>query len=121
MATVRVTHTIDNLAADCAKIAQTTKPKMAKVVRRNVEQGTKLARRFAQESSGIHGKNYFKRITGEMTGLLEGEYGPHDGGTPVGAGYRHGPPNTDLERSLDIQGPKFAKDVSDEADGLFWP
>lgn len=121
MARVRVTHTIGNLASDMTKIATTTKPKMAKVVRRNVEQGNRLARTFAKERSGIHGKNYFKRITGEMTGPLEGEYGPHDGGVPVGAGYRHGPPNTDLERSLDIQGPKFAKDVSDEADGLFWP
>lgn len=123
MASVRVTHSIGALAADCATIATTTKLKMSKVVKRNTEQGNKVAQGIARGRSGIHGKNYWKRLSAEMIGPLEGEYGPHGDvvGNAVGAGWRHGPPNTDLEKSLDIQGPKFAADVSATADGLFWP
>jgi hypothetical protein len=120
MATIRVQHTIGDLAADLSRIGRSAKPKFAKVVRRNTEQGYRLAQNFAIGSAGPHGKHYYKRITSEMLSPLEGEYGPHAGGTPVGAGYRHGPPNTDLPRSADIQGPKFAKDIGDTLDGLFW-
>lgn len=120
MFTVRVRDDIDDLANDFLSVASKAKPRLSRVVRRNVKEGHKLAQKFARQASGIHGINYYKRITAEMTGDLEGEYGPHAGGTPVGAGYRHGPPNTDLEKSQDIIGPKFAKDVGDEMQGLFW-
>lgn len=122
MATVRVTHSIGDLAKDCAKIATTAQPRLSKVVRRNVNEGTTLARGFARGSSGPHGLNYFKRITGEMTGLLEGEFGPHGDvvGNAVGGGWRNGPPNTDLERTQDVIGPKFGRDVQDELGKLFW-
>lgn len=123
MPTLRVTHTIGNLAADCTKIATTTKPELAKIAKRNVTEGGRLARRIAQGASGPHGKNYYKRITSEMTGPLSGEYGPT--GTvvenAVGGGWRHGPANTDLEKSLDVIGPQMAADVRRLADGLFWP
>lgn len=119
MSSVRVTHGIDMLAADARRIAVTTKPKMARVVTKNVTEGRKSAQKFAKGASGPHGKSYFKRITDEMTGVLTGEYGPHDGGTPVGGGWRHGPPNTDLPRSADVIGPKFAKDAADLLD-VFW-
>lgn len=123
MATIRVTHTIDDLEADCREVATTTKARMARVVKRNVEQGNVLARKYARGASGPHGLNYYKRITSEMTGPLSGEYGPTGevAGNAVGAGWRHGPPNTDLEKSLDIIGPRFARDVSNVADDLFWP
>jgi hypothetical protein len=116
---IRVFHDLDDLAEDLRTIATTTKPRMIDVVDDNVKLGERVAKRFAKESSGPHGLNYFKRITSESNGL-EGEYGPHAGGLPVGGGWRHGE-NTDLARSVDIVGPKFAKDVSDEVDDLFWP
>lgn len=120
MSSVRVTHGIDMLAADARRIAVTTKPKMARVMKKNVTEGNKVAQRFAKAASGPHGKSYWKRLSGEMTGPLQGEYGPHDGGTPVGGGWRNGPPNTDLPKSADVIGPKFAKDAGDILDGLFW-
>lgn len=121
MARIRVYHAgVTELVADLAATPPRAKADMVGVVRKNVNEGQLLEQQFAREMSGPHGKAYYKRITSEMTGLLSGEYGPHDGGTPVGAGWRHGPPNTDLARSLDVQGPKFAKDAGDIFDGLFW-
>jgi hypothetical protein len=122
MARVHVSHSIGDLASDLAGIP----PKMVregnKVVRRNVNAGNKLARRYAQSEAGPHGKNYFKRITAEMTGPLEGEYGPEGDvvENAVGAGWRGGPQNTDLPRSLDVVGPQFERDVSEMVDGWFW-
>jgi hypothetical protein len=110
-----------DLQSDLAKIPSLATRKGAAIVKSNVAAGNKLAQRFAREKSGPHGKNYFKRITSEMTGVMTGEYGPHDGGTPVGAGWRSGPPNTDLPRSADVIGPKLVRDVGKMLDGLFWP
>lgn len=120
---INVDHTIGNLAADLTKIETTAAPRLGKVVKRKVREGNAYARAFARGASGPHGKNYYKRITAEMTGLLEGEYGPHGDvvGNAVGAGWRHGPPNTDLEKSQDRIGPEFADAVSDEVGKLFWP
>lgn len=120
MATVHVTHSIGDLARDMAAIPPKAIREGSKVVRKNVREGNTLARRYARELSGPHGKNYYKRISGEMLGALEGEYGPHAGGLPVGGGWRHGTPNTELERSQDVIGPKFAKGIDDMVDGLFW-
>lgn len=96
---------------------------MRAVVAHHTEAGNAVARRFARESAGPHGKNYFKRITWELNSPLEGEYGPTGDvvGNAVGAGWRNGPPNTDLPRSADIQGPKFADDAGDILDQAFWP
>lgn len=123
MARIRVTHDIDDLTADLTRIPPQMVRDGNKVVRRSIREGNALARSAARAASGPHGKNYFKRITAEMTGPLEGEYGPHGNvvGNAVGAGWRNGPPNTDLEKSLDVVGPKFAKAVDDMVDGLFWP
>lgn len=122
MATIRVQHGIDDLASDLAKIPPAAVRGLSKVVRTNVRDGNTLARRYAREKSGIHGKNAWKRLTGEMTGALSGEYGwTGDASQIVGAGFRNGPPNTDLERTQDIIGPKLAKDAGDVLDNLFWP
>lgn len=115
---IRVIHDLDDLAADLRTIATTTKARMIPIVRRNVALGERTGQRFAKESSGPHGLNYWKRITSDVDGL-EGEYGPH-AGNMIGGGWRNGE-NTDLPRSADIVGPKFAKDVHDEVDDLFWP
>src|SRR5687768_16598006 len=85
----------------------------SRIVRKDGAAGLKIAQRFARELSGPHGTSYWKRITGEPTGAMEYEYGPHAGGVPVGGGWRHGAPNTELERSTDVIGPKLAKDVRD--------
>ena len=116
---IRLEHTVGELARDLRTIATTAKARMVGVVRDNVAFGERTAQRLAKESSGIHGLNYHKRITGEMTGELEGEYGPH-AGNMIGGGWRNGE-NTDLPRSADLVGPKFANDVRDEAADLFWP
>lgn len=127
MATVRVTHSIGDLFADLSKIATETRPRMRGVVRDGVKVGTQLARQYAKENAGPHGKNYYKRITSNMRrdlGLfgntISGEYGPE--GIPktdfVGAGFRHGI-NTDLPRSADVVGPSFLRSVDDEVDDMF--
>ena len=122
MATVRVHHTIGDLASDMAAIVPKPRVEGAKVVKRNVTAGNKLAQRFARGSSGPHGENYWKRITSEMTGALEGEYGPHGDvvENAVGAGWRGGPQNTDLPRSADIIGPQFEADVHAMVGRWFW-
>lgn len=119
---INVTTTTKILERDCRDIAVKGTARLARVVRRNTEQGNRLAQRFARESAGPHGKFYFKRITAEMTGPLSGEYGPEGDvvGNAVGGGWRNGPPNTDLPRSADIQGPKFADEVGDTFGKMFW-
>lgn len=104
------------------RIASTAMPRMAQVVRDHAEEGNKLARAFAKASAGPHGKSYYKRISAEAITPLEWEYGPSevDGRQYVGAGYRNSAPNTDLPKSADLIGPKFADAVGDMADGLFW-
>ena len=119
---MRFIHTIDDLADDLRAIAARAPGDLSRTVKRNVEAGNKLAQRNAREKSGRHGKAFYKRFTAEMTGKLEGEYGPE--GFPksefVGAGFRHGGINTDLPRSADVQGPKLAADVRDLLDKWFW-
>lgn len=118
---VVVHHDIGDLADDLTAAVVDFQRQGAQAVRRNVRRGNALARGFARESAGPHGKNYYKRLTAEMTGPLSGEYGPE--GEPksefVGVGFRHGV-NLDLPKSADLIGPTFAKDVGDIVDGLFW-
>lgn len=90
----------------------------SKTVMKNGQSGMLLAQEYARQKSGPHGKAYWKRISGDPTGIMSYEYGPHGGGLPVGAGWRHGPGNTDLPRSADVIGPKFAKDIDDMIDDL---
>lgn len=109
---IRVRHTVDKLADDYEKIPARAAVGMARVVRENVDYGRDLAKALAREKAGPHGRNYHKRISGEMTGPLEGEYGPT--GEPktefVGVGFRSGI-NTDLPQSADRVGPAMAADV----------
>lgn len=122
MASVRVTHTIDDLAADLRNIATTSTARFSRVVQRNTEEGNRVAQGIARSASGPHGRLYWKRLTAEMRSALVGEYGPTGDvvGNAVGAGWRNGPGNRDLEKSQDVQGPQFAKDVRDELDRMFW-
>lgn len=121
MASVRVTHGIDDLASDMAAIPVAFARKAPGVVLRNAREGNKIAQRLAKSKAGPHGKNYYKRLSAERTGPLSAEYGPT--GDPktefVGVGFRSGE-NLDLPNSADLIAPKFANDVLDTADGLFW-
>lgn len=123
MVTIHIEHTIGDLVADLGKIGSQAKRDLPKIVRRNVREGGLLTQRIARGRSGPHGKNYFKRISSEMTGPLTGEWGPTGSvvENAVGAGWRHGPANTDLEKSQDVIGPKFAREVGEAADRWFWP
>lgn len=120
---VRVRHTIGDLERDCVKVIATARPRMTKVVKKNAEQGAKIMQGIARGAAGPHGSNYYKRISGELTGPLTGEFGPSGDvdGNAVGAGWRHGPPNTDMPKAADLQGPRFASDAGKIFDnGLFW-
>lgn len=110
-----VKNTIGDLVKALEGVPRKLDVTLPRVVNRNVKEGTRLSRQIAREKAGPHGTNYYKRISGEMTGPLSGEYGPTGEveGNAVGAGYRHGAGNTDLAESLDVIGPKFAKDALD--------
>lgn len=117
---VRVTHGVGDLANDLAAIPVEFARKAPGVVAKNAREGNKIAQRLARERSGPHGKNYWKRLSAEAIDPLSWEYGPHDGGTPVGAGYRTDGPNLDLPNSADLIGPKLSRDLGSLVDGLFW-
>lgn len=118
---IHVTSTIGDLADDLRAAVFIGKKDFPKVVRTNLREGIAQAKVFARESAGPHGKDYYKRISGEMHGLLSAEFGP--AGTPktefVGVGFRHGH-NLDLPRTADIIGPQMAGDASDVLDSMFW-
>lgn len=127
MSRIRVDHRdITWLAVDQTEIAAGVAKQARPIVKKNVHLGWRTERAIARAASGLHGKRYFNRITEDMSGgfqgavtsIYSGEWGPHDGGTPVGAGWRHGV-NTDSAKSADIVGPKFFHDVDDMVAGLF--
>lgn len=128
MARIVVLHGIDDLASDTLGIAKRVRPEMRAVVREGIKVGESLAKDNAKRSAGPHGSRYYKRITSSMHGDvtfggvtgISGEWGPHDGGLPVGAGYRHGPPNTDMAVSADVVGPAFYGEVRRRVDAWFW-
>lgn len=96
---IRVKHNLHALAEKYDDVAVDAAGSMPGIVHESVMYGRDLAKALAKVESGPHGKNYYKRITGELTSPLEGEFGPSPGGTPVGAGYRHGAGNRDLEKA----------------------
>lgn len=121
MASIRVSNKLDDLTRDMAAIPPAAAAQMPGLVARHAALGNATAQRFARQRSGPHGKMYYKRITAEQRTPLFWEYGPTGDvvGSAVGAGWRDGPPNTDLERSQDVVGPKFADAVGKTAERLF--
>jgi hypothetical protein len=121
---IKVTHDIDDLASDMAAIPARAIRGGNKVVRTNIREGNKIGKAFAKESAGSHGKLYHLAWSSEMTGALQGEYGPDaampQGGMSFEGGSINQPPHLDAARSADIIGPKFAKDAGEMVDGLFW-
>lgn len=122
MTSISVTHTLADLERDMIRVARKARSDMAEVVRLNTARGMGLARDSARKHSGPHGRLYFKRISMDMNGPLEGVYGPTGDveGNAVGAGYRNGNDNLDLKRSADVIGPRFAREVHDLPDKWFW-
>lgn len=119
---IRVLSTLDDLERDMRQLPGKFVRGGTAAVQRNTREGNAVARGIARSAAGPHGKNYFKRLSAEMIAPLVGEYGPEGNvvENAVGAGWRNGPVNTDLEKSLDIQGPKYRKSIDDMIDGLFW-
>lgn len=121
---IRVHSTVGYLASDLESIASRVKPEMRGIVRDGIREGNKAAKSFAKRSSGSHGKHYPNAMTTEMTGPLEGEYGPDaarpQGGMSFERGSVNQPPHNDLAKSADIIGPKFAEKVTDAVDKWFW-
>lgn len=119
--------TLDGLIADLSSIPARAVKGTGAAVRRNAKEGNRLALGFARHSAGSHGRNYPGSFSAELVTALSWEYGPrsdggpHDqGGMSFEWGSRNQPPHLDLNKSADIIGPKFAKDIGDVLDGLFW-
>jgi hypothetical protein len=118
---VRVVGGVSDLRRDLEAIPAKAARGFTQAVRSNAKEGNRLARQFARERSGPHGKHYYKRISAEALSPMAWEYGPT--GVPktefVGAGFQHGV-NLDLPNSADIVGPKLAHDAGEVVDRLFW-
>ena len=128
---VRVIHGIDDLASDMAAIPAKASKDMRAAVKRNAQEGNRIARGFASEQHTMNSSidvPYQESFSAESNGPLAWVYGPVDDGIAHGGqqarGYEHGsrnqPPHLDLARSADIIGPKFGHDVSELPDGWFW-
>jgi len=122
---IQIINHLDDLAADTRTVATTTKARMATVVRKNAVEANRTTARIARVSSGSHGKLYPRSFSAEAITPLWWEYGPDadmpQGGMSFNSGSRNQPPHLDIEKGLDIQRPKFYRDISEEADDLFWP
>lgn len=132
MARIRVIHGIDDLASDMAGIARGARRDMVKVVREGIRVGNDVAKGYAKQSAGAHGKHYPRAFTTEMHGIVEfggvagiaGEYGP-DPAKPQGdmsfeGGSRNQPPHNDLAKSADVIGPAFVGEVRRLPEKWFW-
>jgi hypothetical protein len=128
-------HHIGDLARDLEQIAERAPADMEDVVRKNAREGNRIAKGFARESSGRHGKHYPGTFTAEQTARHTAEYGPdadivvqgrkgafNAGGMAPGfeGGSRNQKPHEDLARSADLIGPAFAHDVANLPDRWFW-
>lgn len=132
MTGVRVTHHIDRLAADMASIPPRAIKDMRDTVREGIRVGNVVARDFARQSAGAHGKLYPRAFSSQMhpirggfgSHLISGEYGP-DATKPQGNmsfefGSRKQKPHLDLARSADLMGPALAGEVRRLPERWFW-
>ena len=113
---------IADLGNDLQQIPRTAILRGRAVVQRNVELGTHLTQGIARKAAGKHGANYWKRISGEMVGAWEGEFGPSavEGRRYVGVSGSEGAMR-DLEKAADKVAPRFAREAGRMLDDLFWP
>lgn len=132
MTKVNIRGGVSDLIADMEKIRKEAPRALNGVVREGIGAGTVLAKDNARRSSGKHGKRYPAAITSQMGtpylygdgAIYHGEYGPDisrpQGGMSFEFGSRKQKPHLDLNRSADIIGPQFSREVGDVIDRLFW-
>lgn len=131
MATVRVLHSIDDLADDLRAIAVKAPKDMKATVRQAAIVGNTVAKDNAKRTAGRHGKHYPKAFTWETSSFVgfggatyQAEYGPDiarpQGGMSFEYGSRNQKPHLDLAKSADLIGPTFAQEVRGLPDGWFW-
>lgn len=126
---VRVLHDLGDLANDMGSIATRAPKDMRDVVKHNIHEGNRIAKAHASEQHTMFGDadiEYPPSFTAEMTGPLQGEYGPDSaiGDGSQAEGYEHGsinsPPHHDMARSYDVIAIEFPLDVDDMVRGWFW-
>lgn len=127
MSGVTIHHTINLLERDARKIPAKAAKGFAQATRDTAREGNLIAKGFARESAGAHGKHYHRAFTAEKTGRspYQWEYGPDaarpQGGMSFETGSRNQPPHLDLARSQDvIAGRVLPAKVRAVLDGLFW-
>ena len=134
MSTVRVRHTVGDLAADLRHIATTCHDDMVDVVKDGIRVGNEVAKDYARESSGRVARKYpgtfsaamNRGYRGKDVSVIEGEYGPRAAGqgelaSVLEGGSRNNPPHNDLAKSADLIGPAFQGEVHRLPDRWFWP
>lgn len=118
---------LKRLEADYRAIGPKFYREGASIVRENVADGGKTARRIATRTAGRHGKHYPKAITWDTKadvvtgdgGSISASFGPDEslpqGGMSFEFGSRNQKPHNDLAQALDVIGPQFGRQV----DGMF--
>ena len=122
---VTVKHSMGDLESDFRKIATSAPKGFAVAVQGTAEQGNRIAKEFARESAGAHGKHYHKAFSAEAITPHRWEYGPDSakpqGGMSFEGGSRNQKPHLDLARSTDVVRVRFPAAVEQVLDRLFWP
>ena len=140
---VKLTEHLGDLIADCVRIQKQAQVDMRATVRDGIRAGNTLAKDFAKQSAGAHGKRYPASMTTEMRPTfrgfervwpghsppprrrrVRGEYGPDiarpQGGMSFEFGSRNQKPHLDLARSADRIAPSFQAEVRRLPDKWFW-
>lgn len=121
---IRVTNHLDDLTRDMAAIPPAAAKRMVGIVRDGANAGAQIARDFARESAGKHGKHYPRSITAETRKGYSAVYGPVSGRKQADMsfewGSRNQPPHLDLNKSADIVGPALPGEVRNMYRDLFW-
>jgi hypothetical protein len=126
---VRVTEHLGDLIATFEKAAVDGPVKFRGVVKEGIRVGNIVAKDFARESAGAHGKLYHRAFSAEMhrggaPHVYSGEYGPNpalpQGGMSFEWGSRNQPPHQDLNKSADIIGPAMVRETRDAVQELLW-
>lgn len=126
---IKVTHGLHDLAADMRQIPRMASRDAREAVRAGAVAGNRDARRRARAAAGPHGEHFYKRIkadrpapNGSGPAGWSAEYGPT--GTPktefVGAGFRNGGGNDDLDGSRDLAAMTVADHIRRAMNGWFW-
>lgn len=114
------------LAADLERVPELATRRIAEVVEDTAKRGNRIAKAFARESAGDHGKHYHNAFQAERAGLsgLTWVYGPNaamrQGGMSFEFGSRNQPPHLDLAKSADLIGPDFQRKVGDAIQKAMW-